>query len=400
MQDDINNANSSINNNSDSNNNNSEDELKKKQQKDSETKTSGQLAKTGLSAAASAFGTPLAGKVVNVASNILPDELVGKAANIASPSLKQASKAIEKTGLSNEINQGLKLASGGLSKDGTLPKDSINSNKQQLQTPNNTSDNKQTSNGINVNTDGINKSESSDATSSGGSKSSKSKSNWLILTMIGGPGCALLFPMIIVLFIIMVYVADLLGIATNANNFINNGISGVINNIVNFILPGEQATLEQQFYQELYDIQEEIEADTGICIDINLIVASLKVDSFFQDIIIDGESDEVNGTKLDYKKMIKQVELLANMQIKRKKYGWDSRLGNNIHCIDGTKDEYELVNSENQGYFVNPAIFGENGKDSSTAEEVSKHDADSYFNFFTKDAAKEKNYEYWIYRPI
>lgn len=90
---------------------------------------------------------------------------------------------------------------------------------------------------------------------------------------------------------------------------------------------------EQEYYERLAEVQEAFNRKYGVCIDVNLITATLTVDKHSNIVSTNegnegadiNESDYLNpNSETDYKRMIKQIELLANMQIKRKMYGLDA----------------------------------------------------------------------------
>lgn len=95
---------------------------------------------------------------------------------------------------------------------------------------------------------------------------------------------------------------------------------------------------EQEYYERLAEVQEAFNKKYGVCIDVNLITATLTVDKFSNIVTTEEgnedadveESDYLDKDnekdKEDYKRMIKQIELLGNMQIKRKIYGLDKEI--------------------------------------------------------------------------
>lgn len=205
-----------------------------------------------------------------------------------------------------------------------------------------------------------------------------------------------------------------------------NFFKGVWNKITG-IFTGDKASEEEGYYQELKTVQEYVKSQYNICIDINLITASLTVNRTLEDIIdndqglieqkdengniIVDENNNVqyvtdtdsNGNEVSYKKMQKQVKLLANMQVMIKKYGLDEGLYNDTgsYCIkeDSSYEQYELINSENLHNYKTEGLFSENGLDSSSYDLIAQHDMSSFDKFFTKKVNEEKNYAYYFYRP-
>lgn len=188
----------------------------------------------------------------------------------------------------------------------------------------------------------------------------------------------------------------------------------------------DQETLERQYYEELRRVQKKRYKDEGVCVDANLITAALTAETAFSpnpddtsDEVYDPDSPEANTTPedeanaLDYKRMLKQVELLANMQIKHVKPGWDKRVakipGHVGHCrpstmeaheevvTPDTEDDYDLASWPDFDEIID--ILKENGFDSSSPEIVARHDANSFSKFFLKKYQEEKNYEYILVQP-
>ena len=175
----------------------------------------------------------------------------------------------------------------------------------------------------------------------------------------------------------------------------------------------DQVELESEYYDELRKVQKKKYDKEGVCIDVNLITAALIVDTTFEPDPNDPDEDpldyndpeadtETNSKKgaLDYKRMKKQVEFLASMQIKHKKYGNDSRLtSGGGHCKPYTDEEasVELVDDSNKSFY---RPLTTNAKDSSDPELVSQNDEGWFLSFFLKKADEEKNYEYNLYQPL
>lgn len=232
---------------------------------------------------------------------------------------------------------------------------------------------------------------------------SKDKSNSalkkFIAVNLAAPAIAFVFILFIVVIIVAIYYYP---VYSTVQFF-----KGVWNKIVS-IFTETQAEVEAEYYQELSDVQDEVKKDYNICIDVNLITASLTVNRTFEDILnedqVDIEEEDEDGTKKTFKKMKKQVKLLANMQLMRKKYGLDEGLyeDTDSYCIeedDTSYQQYELINSENLHNYKDDGIFPENGLDSSTYELIARHDLSPFGKFFTRKANEERNYAYYFYRP-
>ena len=189
----------------------------------------------------------------------------------------------------------------------------------------------------------------------------------------------------------------------------------------------DQEELETEYYEELIKVQKDRFKDEHVCVDANLITATLIVESTFEPdangyvtSVLGPKDPEANTSPdgkagaLDYKRMKKQVELLANMQIKHIRSGWD--LSSDMTVVNGERrckphteeTSYELVNSHNWQRFDFDGVFadllekdslGANGMDSSSPELVARHDITGFAAFFMKAYDQEKNYEYLLYQP-
>lgn len=176
------------------------------------------------------------------------------------------------------------------------------------------------------------------------------------------------------------------------------------------------AELEEDYYTKLFEVRDNLKDNHSICIDVNMIQAALTVNEDYESVLEKGncvvnedgsqdcsESAKKDAEKKEFKRMKKQVELLANMQIKRIKYGYDANLKSAgkycVPCDKSKTSKYStdtLVDSSNAGDFV---IFGFNDVDSSTAELVAKHDVGGLKSLFVKKADEETNYEFRFYIP-
>lgn len=194
---------------------------------------------------------------------------------------------------------------------------------------------------------------------------------------------------------------------------------------------------ELEYYQKLDEVQEDLNKKYGVCIDINLITATLTVDMGTDQYVREGQETEVDtpdGSELgltgdDYKKMIKQVELLGNMQIRRSVYGLDNQwkttnpfTGEEIkYCsnpeTEADQQEKLITTQEDIDRFaLDKPIFsrvinnwlsrfgyaadGIPVRISEPVRQVARNDLDGgIFTFFTKRANEERNIAYYLYRP-
>lgn len=217
---------------------------------------------------------------------------------------------------------------------------------------------------------------------------------------------------------------------------------------------------ELEYYKRLEEVQDELNYKYGVCIDVNLITATLTVDMGTDELVEDGhpeENEDETGveveSKYDYKKMIKQVELLGTMQIKRKLYGLDQKVAekNKDKVHESTRDglpvtvsipagkdycreeeeepsEYALLSDEDPYLDVDPderikkdfnlsdakylselrdkvRYFAERFKgtpvrNSKNARYVAANDIQpGIFKFFAKKSNEEKNIQYTFYVP-
>lgn len=215
---------------------------------------------------------------------------------------------------------------------------------------------------------------------------------------------------------------------------------------------------ETQYYKKLDEVQEYINQEYGVCIDINLVTATLSVDMGTDDHIEEGTNEEFEFdeselgeeaySKDKYKRMYKQIELLSNMQIRRSIYGFDKRVKekndkktagvilqeltthynkpiDELVAKDGNycaieEDKYPVGDNENEWFDITPAknsySFGkvfrnilEKGslyfqaipiRNSSTSRNVAANDLETgLWTFLSKKANQERNIEYMFYVP-
>lgn len=151
---------------------------------------------------------------------------------------------------------------------------------------------------------------------------------------------------------------------------------------------------------EVFDNEDHVFLDALLAL-----TGSSPIDSDLAELAFDTEEE-----KEDYKKMRKEIQLLSNMQIKTKRYGYDYDLRGiairDCRPIDDPEEEEKfLVTEENVDRFdpkgLNvPAYLNVNGGFISDSPElVAKHDKKAFAAFFTKKSKEETNYEFYIYSP-
>lgn len=203
------------------------------------------------------------------------------------------------------------------------------------------------------------------------------------MILIAGIGFLSLF-----LVIIIMIASSVLGPVQNAKEYVEGLWNGIVEFFTYFSLDGFMSDEEQEkaYYEELYQVQNEFNDKYGICIDINLITASLTVGKTFDESlsILDQEGTDENNNS--YSKMKQYIEVLAKMQIKTKNYEYDG-------C------------SENESPMITKVTDPASTHDSSTAELVALHDTkefniwtDSPVLYFFKTLDAENNYEYYLYK--
>ncbi len=365
-----------------------EDEnLQKDMKKQEEQDASKKALKTGAKAAANAYLGPAGGKAVDLASKTkLGDNILNKGAesiNKKAPKIGKIANAANKSGALDVADKAVDATSGGVD---SLGKDTLGNSNNALQGNSNLNMSKsnfspfgrKNSTQSTENFDQIDSSFDNDYSS----KIFKFiKGHWTkIIPIIGG------FFLLLILLIVIIVVT--LGPITGVLNF----FSGIKDTIVGFFSQDEEDLMDD-YYNKLEETQTDIRNNLGLCVDVNLITAALTVNIKAEDFLNNGEkidTDEINNDNynsddpnseasisVDYKRMKKQIKLLANMQIMTNKYEKSSE------CADNEST----------------TLITEGDKDSSTKELIASHDDDSIFEFFKKKSNKEKNYIYYKYTP-
>lgn len=365
-----------------------EDEnLQKDMKKQEEQDASKKALKTGAKAAANAYLGPAGGKAVDLASKTkLGDNILNKGAesiNKKAPKIGKIANAANKSGALDVADKAVDATSGGVD---SLGKDTLGNSNNALQGNSNLNMSKsnfspfgrKNSTQSTENFDQIDSSFDNDYSS----KIFKFiKGHWTkIIPIIGG------FFLLLILLIVIIVVT--LGPITGVLNF----FSGIKDTVVGFFSQDEEDLMDD-YYNKLEETQTDIRNNLGLCVDVNLITAALTVNIKAEDFLNNGEkidTDEINNDNynsddpnseasisVDYKRMKKQIKLLANMQIMTNKYEKSSE------CADNEST----------------TLITEGDKDSSTKELIASHDDDNIFEFFKKKSNKEKNYIYYKYTP-
>ena len=233
------------------------------------------------------------------------------------------------------------------------------------------------------------------------------KKHWPKLVAISGGALLLLIAFIAVYLV----VASIGGGVVEFFNKVGDALVGFFNE--------SQEEAAKKYYDKLDKVQTDRQISKNVCIDVNLITATLTVD-LDADRYIEHEQEEApseeiegnpeNGISVEqYDRMTKEVELLANMQIKTVKYGYDRDLENELGAKTckplGEETTTELVTEENEPRFdpvgldwwVKNNVIG--GFISDSPELVAQHDKAAFSKFLTKKVNEETNYQFTIYSP-
>lgn len=350
-----------------------------KQQKHEDTKES---LKTGAKMAAKTYAGPLGGMAVDLASKT-------KRGNAA---LNMGAHAFNNVGLGRNTNFTNKAMS---SLDDSDEKDNISSD------PKSSMNSHTKESGNNSPTD-AQESATDSASSSSKMFSFIKKRKVTFISIFGG----------FLLFLIMI-MAVIIVIWTPVGAVIDF-FSGIVDNIIGFFSEDQERQM-QDYYKTLQEVQVEMNKKYNVCIDVNLITAALTVNTDIDKWLEDGEglvtdSDDYDPTNpdnnnseitLEYKKMKKNVKLLAKMQIQNNIYSLDEQLKKSTGYYCSTQSSTELVREETKDSFKTDLFDWMKGADlaSETAEKIASHDIGGIQAFFTSKSGEEKNYAYHIYHP-
>lgn len=386
-----------------------------------------QAAKVGAKAAANAYLGPAAGQAVEALSNTkLGDAVLTKGAQQfeKKPFGKTAANLAQKSGALDAADKAMDANAGGTApkSSGSAPASSMNLGGKK--------EKKESGNGFKMPGMGDSNNNSdfnidSDVEISATEKMLDFvKKHWVkILPIIGG--------FLLIIIVISAVLGVLLGPADTVIQFFRDAWDGLKT------LVGYKSTeeWELEYYNRLKEVQTDLMKKYNVCVDVNLITATLTINTENDHYIEEGqEEEEDTGSELgltgkDYKRMIKQIELLGNMQIKRNIYGLDREvLKNNSgtgiandYCAeeatsynfgeDGRTDLFRADDFilEHRSFFtattnrINQLILGGKGtpiRDSSTTRLVARNDlTPGLWTFLEKKANEERNIQYQFYVP-
>ena len=413
----------------------SEEEIKKAQEQEAGKNT----AHTAGKAAATYFGGAAGNKIYDLASRTKLGQGIENAAGkvIQHSPAKHLANLANKSGALNVANQAIDGASGdmkgSLSKSGEIPKGNAPQpntigNQETLEKEGISKETlareglteqyqQQTNNGKRKNEgkseDKQKNGKASEENSSGEATVKKVSKVALILTGLLPCGCIFGFSALIILIPVIVILAPAMGVI--------NFFSGLFSDVNS---DEAIAKAEQEYYEALEEAQENAYQKYGVCIDVNLIHATLTVNKMSDDSLEEGEElcEDLESCSIEsqdlfsvseYKKMEKQIDLLANMQIKRQKYSlWKSscyQSSSGDRCAEGhSGSQTTLVTEENMDCLdtdflaaADQFFSGLPTRDSSTPRLVARNDKENtiFTSFLVKKANKEKNYEYYLYTP-
>ena len=354
----------------------SEDEnLQKDMKKQEEQDASKKALKTGAKAAANAYLGPVGGKAVDLASKTkLGDNILNKGAesiNKKAPKIGKIANAANKSGALDAADKAVDATSGGTD---SLGKDTLGNGK--LNFPSNSLFSSTNDSTAEDNEDSLFDSNFDifDFDSANTKNKRKKVLFWLMLIMI--------------IFILLVVTVGYIYLPLyTANDYVN----GIWDQITGLFTTHKD--LEKEYYEDLKQAQTDIHNKYGICIDTNLITAALTINKSFDESLDESKDeveDEIDGEETEtvsYKQMKKQINLLANMQIKNNKYSYDKeyKATNGDYCKDN--QETVLVTNENQTSFERGFfswLTTDSNLDSSTPELIASHDVANVAKFFTK----------------
>lgn len=346
-------------------------------------------------AAANYFGGKLGNEAYNAASQTKVGQDIERAVGnqIANnPTLSKGAQKLNDSGALDLADKGIDAANG------TKNNDLLKKNQLENQTPPLAKiDNQNQSNNNKKNNDSNSNANNSDSTTNDNNQASK-------ITGVIGKIVTLNFKMAAfgcgsIFFVGLFVVTVLLYGVTKPMQVIDKFIQGLGDDIIDFFTRDGQKE-EEEFYKTLKEVQQEMNKKYNVCIDVNLITATLTVNRPFddliandQDIVLDAEQKEnAEGLieSLNYKRMTKNIRLLAKMQIVNNNYSLDKEYynANGNYCSSAQKKV--AINSSNKN------LFDGSAKDSSSYELISGNDKSSWF---TKRVDEETNNAYYLYYP-
>lgn len=421
MSEDENNTKYHARRNDDSNNETSSNS----QQPDSGQKT----AHTAGKAAATYFGGSAGGMAYDMASKTKLGQAIEKKAGNAinkNPAMRRASQIADKSGALDAANKGMDVMSGGpkegmasgasggttpAPKDPSMQREGLK--REGLEDGADAQANSKSNSlfsGLNGDNSSANSADIEGNNSGSAAISGAIKKNWKFLIPIIAPVGGFLI-------IIVIFMAILNVIISPAQAVINF-FSGAWDSLKNFVGFKDDEQWELEYYETLEKVQEEYNQKYGVCIDVNLITATLTVNTVNDEYIEEGtDIDDLEGAELsyshDYKKMTKQIETLANMQIKREKYTLMKAecypSTSTDRCAEGHEPAQIIPVDENnidcidEGFLasIDASLSGLPNRDSSSPRLIARNDKENtlFTSFLVKKANKERNYAYYMYIP-
>ena len=393
-----------------SGNNEEQDDYKASSNQPSDS--SKEATKTVAKGAANAYLGPVGGKAVDALSKTkLGDAILTKGAQSLEkqPFGKQMAKMADKSGALNAANQAMDAKSGGSGQaplsSGSAPSSSMNLDRER---------NISKSNALNTS-----KSDNTDVATDATTRMIDFASKYKFKIL------GTLISFFLIMFIVLIIGGAVVSFADGTVEFFRDAWDSIKK-----FVTGDKTTQEweYEYYQKLDEVQETLSSKYGVCIDINLITATLTVDMASDHYIQDGkdpETETADGSELgltgaDYKKMIKHIELLGNMQIRRTVYGLDERVkaanaGTGIandYCKKES-EEYVVQDDSESSYFKYSDGFttnllnrlkafgsGQTVRNSTDVRLIASNDIQpGIWNFLTKKANEERNIEYKFYVP-
>ncbi len=401
-----------------------EEEQKKAEEEQAGAKTAHVAGKAAATYFGGAAGNAIYNAVSKTKAGQAIENVAGKAINSA-PFAKPLTKGLNKTGALDAADKGIDMAGGGsggaaAGKASGLAKEKLAREGLEEKAKDAQDVAKNTAGKSDVTGDGKG-GESKGDSASGDSQGGKSGGGntfkiiaFLLSPFAGGCGCSLL--------IILILAGAILMPGQAVVNFFDGFFEGDGDGMD---YPAAEKA-EKEYYQTLEKAQEKAYQKYGVCVDVNLIHATLSVDRAYNEELETGEEecddpetcDEDSVDTLDasdYKKMEKYIDVLVNMQIKRKKYGLvKAKAG----CLTEYQSQYQDQCSDDENSYEILVDDEEHAKecmdvsrwgqlftdvpirDSRTPRLVARNDIETrWFNFLTKKANRERNYEYYYYIP-
>ena len=345
------------------------------------SESSKEATKTVAKGAANAYLGPIGGKAVDKLSKTkLGDAVLTKGAKALEkkPMGKQMAQMAHQSGALNAANQAMDGKSGGSGQaptsSATAPSSSMNLDDGTSTSKNSKSKfNKSSSDKVNgnANLDG-----EADATTMLVNFASKHKFKII----------AVILSFFLISFIILIIGSAVISPANTVIEFFRDSWDKMVT-----FVTGDKTTQEweYEYYEKLGKVQDTLSEKYGVCVDINLITATLTVDVANDHYIEEGkeeadseaqdpEGSEIGLTGEDYKKMIQQVELLGNMQIKRTIYGLDEEVKKNN---SGSGIAHDYCKKESSEYVYPLHYGGIDGEDTLERKNDFKYVVDGFYFF-------------------